>query len=82
MERLRTFQNETVVEERFVRDGNLWTAAGVSAGIDLALALIADVAGEETAGKVQMAAEYYPSPKRYGNAHLSVDSPNYLKKTK
>lgn len=80
LDRLRQFPDVTVVEERFVRDGNIWTAAGVSAGIDLALALIADLAGEETAGKVQMAAEYYPSPKRYGNAHLSPDAPAYLNK--
>jgi transcriptional regulator GlxA family with amidase domain len=80
LDRLRQFSNVTVVEERFVHDGNIWTAAGVSAGIDLALALIADVAGDETAGKVQMSAEYYPSSKRYGSAHLSPDSPGYLRK--
>ncbi len=80
LDRLRQFPDVTVVEERFVRDGNIWTAAGVSAGIDLALALVADVAGEETAGKVQKAAEYYPSSERYGSAHLTPPSPAYLKK--
>jgi transcriptional regulator GlxA family with amidase domain len=80
LNRLRQFPEVTVVEERFVRDGNVWTAAGVSAGIDLALALVADVAGEETAGKVQLAAEYYPSSARYGNAHLASPSPAYLRK--
>jgi transcriptional regulator GlxA family with amidase domain len=68
-----------VVEERFVRDGKIWTAAGVSAGIDLALAFVADRAGEETAGKVQLYAEYYPSGKRYGTAHTEPQAPNYLK---
>ena len=33
----------------FVRDGNVWTSAGISAGIDLALALIADDLGEAAA---------------------------------
>jgi transcriptional regulator GlxA family with amidase domain len=33
----------------FVRDGNIWTSAGITAGIDLALALIADDLGEEIA---------------------------------
>jgi len=32
-----------------VRDGNIWTSAGITAGIDLALALIADDLGEEIA---------------------------------
>ncbi|MBU0516442.1 MAG: DJ-1/PfpI family protein [Proteobacteria bacterium] len=72
----------SVVEERFARDGDIWTAAGVSAGIDLALALIADQAGPETAGKVQLAVEYYPSTKRYGQAHLSPQAPGYLKESK
>jgi transcriptional regulator GlxA family with amidase domain len=55
-----------VLEERFVRDGTVWTSAGISAGMDLVLAYIAEVAGEETAGAVQSAAEVYPSPLRYG----------------
>jgi transcriptional regulator GlxA family with amidase domain len=33
----------------FVRDGNIWTSAGITAGIDLALALIADDLGEDAA---------------------------------
>jgi len=78
--RLRQRPEVQVVEQRFVRDGNIWTAAGVSAGIDLALALIADQAGEEVAGKVQLAAEYYPASTRYGRAHLADEVPAYLKK--
>ncbi len=35
----------TFVPERWVRDGKYWTCAGVSAGIDLTLALIADLYG-------------------------------------
>ncbi|HYY58659.1 MAG TPA: DJ-1/PfpI family protein, partial [Pyrinomonadaceae bacterium] len=60
LDRLRAFGEVTVEEKRFVRDGHVWTAAGVSAGIDLALALVADQAGLEAAGKVQLYAEYYP----------------------
>jgi transcriptional regulator GlxA family with amidase domain len=33
----------------FVQDGNIWSSAGISAGIDLALALMADVFGDEVA---------------------------------
>ena len=79
LKRLRQQPGVTVVEERFVRDGNIWSAAGVSAGIDLALALIAEQAGEDIAGKVQLAVEYYPSQKRYGKAHLAAEAPAYLK---
>jgi transcriptional regulator GlxA family with amidase domain len=68
-----------VVEQRFVCDGNIWTAAGVSAGIDLALAFIADQADEETAGKVQLGAEYYPDQVKYGQAHRLPEVPAYLK---
>lgn len=78
LDRLREFSEVTVVEERFVRDGNVWTAAGVSAGIDLALALVADQAGDEIAGKVQLGAEYYPSDVKYGTAHFSTKAPDYL----
>ena len=78
LDRLRQEPGVTVVEERFVRDGNTWSAAGVSAGIDLALALIAAEAGEDTAGIVQLSAEYYPSTRRYGTAHLSPGLPGYM----
>ena len=68
-----------VVQERVVRDGNIWTAAGVSAGIDLALAFVESVAGEAIAGKIQLGAEYYPSGRRYGILHESAQAPAYLK---
>ncbi len=68
-----------IAEERFVRDGKIWTAAGVSAGIDMALAFIAAQAGDETAGKVQLYTEYYPSSVKYGRAHLSSGVPKYIK---
>ncbi len=80
LDRLRALGDVTVVEERFVRDGNIWTSAGVSAGIDVMLAFIADFAGEETAGIVQFAAEYYPSPTAYGSARKNPKSPAYLRK--
>ena len=79
LERLRQCSEVTVVEARLVHDGTIWTAAGVTAGIDLALALIADQTDEETAGRVQLGAEYYPSQARYGKAHLEPQVPTYLK---
>jgi transcriptional regulator GlxA family with amidase domain len=79
VDELRQTGNIEVVEERFVRDGKFWSSAGVSAGIDLALAFIAERAGEETAGKVQLGAEYYPNGKIYGTAHLETGAPKYLR---
>jgi transcriptional regulator GlxA family with amidase domain len=80
LDRLRNLGEVTVIEERIVRDGRIWTSAGVSAGIDLALAFIAHISGEETAGKVQFGVEYYPSPKSYGRLAEEVKLPRYLKK--
>lgn len=49
------------VEERVVVDRNRFTGAGVSSGIDLALALAAEIAGEEEARRIALAIEYQPS---------------------
>ncbi|HEU4323266.1 MAG TPA: DJ-1/PfpI family protein [Roseiflexaceae bacterium] len=61
LELLRSFGAEPV-SERFVRDGKIVTAAGVSAGIDMALALTALEFGEAAAMTVQLAIEYNPQP--------------------
>jgi transcriptional regulator GlxA family with amidase domain len=50
------------VQERWVEDGKLITAAGVSAGIDMALHLLARLAGEEVAKRTQLGIEYEPAP--------------------
>lgn len=47
---------------RYVEDGKLITAAGVSAGIDMALHLVGREAGPEVAQAVQLAIEYDPQP--------------------
>ena len=78
--RLAALGDVQVVPERIVRDGNLWTAAGIAAGIDLALAFIAAVDGAEVAGKIQLGAEYYPAGICFGSAHLSSQAPAYLSK--
>jgi transcriptional regulator GlxA family with amidase domain len=48
--------------DRIVRDGKLRTAAGVSAGIDLAFSLLAELEGEATARVAQLMLEYDPQP--------------------
>jgi putative intracellular protease/amidase len=52
----------TPVSERVVFDGKYVTAAGVSAGIDMALTLAGRVAGDETAQAIQLMIEYDPQP--------------------
>lgn len=68
-----------IANERFVRSSEkIWTAAGVSAGIDLALAFVAVRAGEAIAGRVQYEAEYYPSEKVY-RAEDALSLPDYVR---
>ncbi|HEV2923624.1 MAG TPA: DJ-1/PfpI family protein [Solirubrobacteraceae bacterium] len=50
------------VAERVVFDGKLVTAAGVSAGIDMALTLAARIAGDQAAQAIQLGIEYDPHP--------------------
>jgi cyclohexyl-isocyanide hydratase len=47
---------------RVVRDGNVVTGGGVTAGIDFALSLAAEIAGAETAQTIQLQIEYAPAP--------------------
>jgi transcriptional regulator GlxA family with amidase domain len=50
------------VHQRVVRSGKIVTAAGVSAGIDMALMLAAGIAGDEFARTLQLMLEYDPQP--------------------
>jgi transcriptional regulator GlxA family with amidase domain len=50
------------VSRRVVEQGKVITAAGVSAGIDMALMLAAHIAGEQTAQAIQLSMEYDPQP--------------------
>jgi transcriptional regulator GlxA family with amidase domain len=61
LEELRSLGADAV-SERVVFDGKIATAAGVSAGIDMALALAAKVAGEDVAQAIQLGIEYDPQP--------------------
>jgi putative intracellular protease/amidase len=48
--------------QRVVQEGKVVTAAGVSSGIDMALFLMAKIAGEEFAKMIQLMIEYDPQP--------------------
>jgi cyclohexyl-isocyanide hydratase len=49
-------------DARVVRDGNAITGGGVTAGIDIALSIVADLKGEENAKMIQLMIEYAPAP--------------------
>jgi cyclohexyl-isocyanide hydratase len=48
--------------DRVARDGNVITGGGVTAGIDMALAVVAEIAGRDFAQGVELALEYAPEP--------------------
>ena len=50
------------VAERVVVDGNVFTGGGVTAGIDVALRVAAEIAGRAAAEAIQLAIEYDPAP--------------------
>ncbi|MFF0014048.1 DJ-1/PfpI family protein [Streptomyces sp. NPDC005374] len=61
LDELRKFGAEPT-GERVVTDGKYVTAAGVSSGIDMGLALIGRIAGDFVAQAVQLGIEYDPQP--------------------
>jgi transcriptional regulator GlxA family with amidase domain len=61
LETLRQF-GATPVSKRFVEQGKVITAAGVSAGIDMALMLAARMTAPEVAQAIQLGIEYDPQP--------------------
>jgi transcriptional regulator GlxA family with amidase domain len=62
------------VSERIVVDGTVITAAGVSAGIDLALRLAALIYDDHTAQALQLAVEYDPQPPFDVSAYTATES--------
>lgn len=63
IEELRTRKDLTVLDDvRYVRDGNVVTASGVSAGIDMALWLVGQLWSPSIARRAQRAMQYDPAP--------------------
>lgn len=58
---------------RVVRDGNIVTGGGVTAGIDFGLELAAEIAGADVAREIQLAIEYDPSPPFDGSIDKAPD---------
>jgi transcriptional regulator GlxA family with amidase domain len=49
-------------DARVARDGNIITGGGVTAGIDFALTVLAEIAGDDVAQTIQLGLEYAPAP--------------------
>jgi transcriptional regulator GlxA family with amidase domain len=75
----RTYPRIHVEPDRiFIRDGNVWTSAGITAGIDLALALVADDLGEGIAKRAAQQLVVYhrrPGGQSQFSALLEADRP-------
>ena len=70
---LKAFGVTPVGDERVVREGKLVTAAGVSAGLDMAMWLAGEIAGEAKAKVIQLVIEYDPQPP-FDSGHMSKAS--------
>ena len=70
---LKALGVEAVGDQRIVQEGDIVTAAGVSAGIDLALWLAGQIAGPDRAKVIQLSMEYDPQPP-YDSGHTSKAS--------
>jgi transcriptional regulator GlxA family with amidase domain len=72
LEELRTLGAEPA-RERVVFDDKYVTAAGVSAGIDMALTFVAHLAGEQVAQAIQLGIEYDPQPPFNSGSPVTAD---------
>ncbi|WP_134065618.1 DJ-1/PfpI family protein [Mycobacteroides salmoniphilum] len=70
---LSTFGANPQRDKRIVRDGKVITAAGVSAGLDLGLWLVGEIAGRARAEATQLCIEYDPRPP-FDTGHMSKAS--------
>ena len=71
-EKLASYNIE-FVNERWVKDGKYWTSAGVSAGIDMSLALVKEIKGETYAKLMMLNLEYDPKPPLMGGSVEKTD---------
>lgn len=58
---------------RYAHSGKYWTAAGVSAGIDMSLALLNEIAGEKYTKAAMLDLEYDPQPPLQGGSENNTD---------
>src|SRR5262249_25541110 len=78
---LRIMGARPMPEQRIVQSGKVVTAAGVSAGIDMALWLAGQIAGQERAEAIQLTIEYDPRP-AFDAGHINKASEHVRKLAK
>ena len=62
-----------VADKRFVKNGKYWTSAGVTAGMDMSLALVNEIRGEKYTKAVMLDLEYDPQPPFPGGSEQNTD---------
>jgi cyclohexyl-isocyanide hydratase len=70
---LRKFPNIKVVDKRVVKDRNRFTGGGVTAGIDFALTIAAEIYGEKIAKGIQLMIEYNPNPPFFAGSPNTIE---------
>lgn len=63
----------TFKDARWVQDGKYWTSAGVTAGIDMSLAIINDLMGEQYTQAAMLNLEYNPGPPITGGSPKNTE---------
>ncbi len=62
-----------VEDKRYVHDGKYWTSAGITAGMDMSLALLNEIAGEQYTKATMLNLEYDPQPPFKGGSEQNTD---------
>jgi putative intracellular protease/amidase/YHS domain-containing protein len=62
-----------VQDKRFVKAGKYWTSAGITAGMDMSLALVNEITGEKYTKAVMLDLEYDPQPPFVGGSEQKTD---------
>lgn len=73
-EQMMTKYGAKFESKRFVNDGKYWTSAGVTAGMDMSLAMLKDIWGEKYAQAVMLDMEYDPMPPFEGGSPKKTPS--------
>jgi cyclohexyl-isocyanide hydratase len=74
MDLLRQFPTIEVIEQRVVKDRNRFTGGGVTAGIDFALTIAAEIYGEKIAKGIQLMIEYNPNPPFFAGSPDTIEN--------
>ncbi|MGJ4786825.1 DJ-1/PfpI family protein [Leptospira koniambonensis] len=77
---LKLFPEIDVKEDRVIIDRDRITGGGVTAGIDFALQVVAEIQGQKAAEEIQLMIEYNPKPP-FLSGHPSIANPDLLSET-